>query len=83
MNKETFYVSIYRKGTGYMFGDNMITHKSLIEAVKASRDDLDYVGACRLEISVKDLPGAKITELETAMMRHMIPDRKHEGDKNI
>ena len=50
MRKKVFYVNLYRRGDGYIFGDNELRHKTLDEAVEASRDDLDYAGAVRIEI---------------------------------
>ena len=48
MIRKTFFVNIYRHGSGYMFGDNMIRHASLDEALKTVRKDLEYV--CTKEI---------------------------------
>ena len=67
MKKEVFYVNLYRYGGGYIFGDNMLYHKTLGEAVKASKKNLDYAGACRIEIT----EGKECTEF----MSHMITKR--------
>ena len=62
---DTFYVNVYRKSSGgYMFGDNMIDHKGIIEAITSSRCDLDYACIMRMDIRTKEYEdGSKVTEI--------------------